>query len=103
MTLWWQSLAPLSVDYVVFVHLYDAEGQLIATADAPPLSGGFPTSLWQPGDQVRSERTVSLPQIVDAPLQLGVGWYDRTDGSRLAATTADGARLSGDEALIPIP
>ena len=102
-TLWWQSLAPLSADYVVFVHLYDAGGQLIATADAPPLSGGFPTSLWQPDDRVCDDRIILLSETVSAPLQLGVGWYDQADGSRLAATTADGARLPGDEALLPIP
>ncbi len=101
-TLWWRSVAPLAGDYVVFVHLYDSAGQLIATADAPPLSGGFPTSLWQPDDRVRGERVVSLPEGV-APFQLGVGWYDPATGARLAATTAGGVRLPSDEVLVPIP
>jgi hypothetical protein len=101
-TLWWQSVAPLAEDHVVFVHLYDAEGQLVATADAPPLSGGFPTSLWQPGDRVRDERIVALPEGGSGPFHLGVGWYDPVTGVRLVATTADGVRLPDDTVLIPI-
>ncbi|UCC65495.1 MAG: hypothetical protein JSV36_10805, partial [Anaerolineae bacterium] len=102
-TLWWQSVAPLASDHIVFVHLYDSEGRLVATADAPPLSGGFPTSLWQPGDRVRDEHIMSLSEEGDAPFRLGVGWYDPANGIRLAATTAEGARLPDDEVLIPIP
>jgi hypothetical protein len=101
-TLWWQSVAPLPQDATIFVHLYDAEGTLIATADAPPLSGGFPTSLWQPGDRIRDERTVALPQEGTDPLHLGIGWYDPVTGVRLVATTTDGARLPNDEVVIPI-
>jgi len=120
-TLWWRSVAALAGDRVVFVHLYDAEGLLVATADGPPLAGGFPTSLWRPGDRVRDEHAVPLPAgcLSDpkglpkrflspplgsagagAPLRLGVGWYDPHTGARLAATTADGVRLPDDEFLI---
>ena len=114
-TLWWQSVAPLSRDAVVFVHLYDAGGQLVTTADGPPLSGGFPTSLWQPGDRVRDERAIPPPRPLyppysppigggegKAPFWLGVGWYDPATGARLAATTADGVRLPNDELLLPV-
>ena len=99
-TLWWRSVAALAGDRVVFVHLYDAEGLLVATADGPPLAGGFPTSLWRPGDRVRDEHVTSLPGEGVAPWQLGVGWYDPLTGARLAATTADGVRLLDDEFLI---
>ncbi len=97
---WWRSIAPLPEDYVVFVHLYDAEGRLVATADAPPLAGGFPVRMWRPGDRVVDERTVSLPGEADLShasealsLQLGVGWYDPATGARLAVTAADDVRL----------
>ena len=101
-TLWWRSVAPLAGDSVVFVHLYDAADQLVATADGPPLSGGFPTSLWRPGDWVRDERVVPWPEGGEAPFRLGVGWYDPATGARLAATAADGPRLPDDELLIPV-
>ncbi len=102
-TFWWRSVNPLAGDYVVFVHLYDADGQLIATADGPPLSGGFPTSMWRPGDRVRDARTVSLPGGANASSRLAVGWYDPLTGVRLPATGGDGVRLPDDAALIPIP
>jgi len=101
-TFWWRSVAPLAGDYVVFVHLYDAEGQLIAIADAPPFSGGFPTSMWRPGDRLRDARTVSLPGEASDPFRLTVGWYDPVTGVRLPATGADGVRLPDDTVLIPI-
>ena len=96
LTMWWRSVAPLNQDATIFLHLYDAEGQLIATADAPPLSGGFPTSLWQPGDGVRDERTMPLPEGGLSAVELGIGWYDPGTGIRLAATSADGERLPDD-------
>jgi hypothetical protein len=101
-TLWWRNVAPLATDTIVFVHLYDAEGQLIATADAPPLSGGFPTPMWQPGDRVRDERIVPWPEEGNAPFQLGIGWYDPSTSVRLAATTVEGTRLPDDTVLVPI-
>jgi len=108
-TLWWRSIAPLGKDAVVFVHLYDAEMHLVATADAPPLSGGFPTSLWQPGDRVHDEHAVPMLREGEPPFWLGIGWYDPATGVRLAATQrigkgtdADGVRLPNDEFLISI-
>ena len=102
-TLWWRSVASLGGDYVVFVHIYDAEGQLVATVDGPPLSGGFPTSTWRPGDRVRDERKIDWLAEGSAPFRLGVGWYDPVTGARLAATGADGVRLPDDTVLIPLP
>jgi hypothetical protein len=101
--LWWRSTAPLANDPVVFVHLYDSAGQLIATADGPPLAGGFPVSLWQPGDRVRDQHSIPLPEEGERPSQVGVGWYDPATGARLAATTADGVRLPNDVVLVPLP
>ena len=101
-TLWWRSVASLGGNYVVFVHIYDAEGQLVATADGPPLSGGFPTSTWRPGDRVRDERKIDWLAEGSAPFRLGVGWYDPVTGARLAATGADGVRLPDDTVLIPL-
>ncbi len=98
--LWWRSLAPVAQEAVVFVHLYDASGQLLATGDGPPLAGGFPLSLWEAGDVVVEERVLqpvetSAPQ--GPPARIGVGWYDPVSGVRLPATSADGSRLPDDE------
>jgi len=102
-TLWWRSVGSFGGDHIVFAHIYDAKGQLVATADGPPLSGGFPTSTWRPGDRVRDERNIDWLAEGSAPFRLGVGWYDPVTGARLAATGADGVRLPDDTVLIPLP
>jgi len=86
--LWWQGRAPLSADLVTFIHLYDADGAQVLTADGPPLAGGFPTSLWQPGDRIHDTRAFTLPGDTAAPLKLGLGWYHPLTGERLTAAAA---------------
>ena len=101
--LWWRGLAPLTQDAVVFVHLYDASGRLLATGDGPPLAGGFPLSLWEAGDVVAEER-VLVPVEPGAsqvqPARIGVGWYDPVSGVRLPAASGDGSPLPDDEFLV---
>jgi hypothetical protein len=48
----WQALQPVPDDYTVFIHVYDAHGQVALTADAPPRSGNYPTSAWAVGETV---------------------------------------------------
>jgi hypothetical protein len=80
------------------VHLYDAEGALLAAGDAPPLRGGFPTSLWKPGDLVADEFVV----LFDGGGEfVGLGWYDPITGARLPAFEA-GRRLDGDVYRVPL-
>ena len=99
---WWRALAPLEKDYTVLVHLYDAEGALLAASDAPPLRGGFPTSLWKPGDLIADEFVVSSRMSTsrmstsDAKGEsIGLGWYDPITGARLPALET-GNRLTDD-------
>lgn len=82
---WWQAEAPLDTDYTAFVHLYTANQQLAATGDRPPLNGGFPTSLWQPGDQIVETYALEPVECGD-DRELGLGWYDPTTGARLPVT-----------------
>jgi 4-amino-4-deoxy-L-arabinose transferase-like glycosyltransferase len=95
-TLCWQSLAPLTEDYHVFVHLYDAAGALIAAGDGPPMGGAFPSSLWQPGDMILDIHR--LPALIEGG-RVAVGLYRLEDGVRLPVTS--GSRTVPD-AAIPI-
>jgi hypothetical protein len=95
---WWRATARLEKDYTVLVHLYDAEGALLAAGDAPPLRGGFPTSLWKPGDLVADEFVVSFDGGGEF---VGLGWYDPITGARLPAFEA-GRRLGGDVYRVPL-
>ena len=86
LTLYWQSLAPVSADYDVFVHVLDANGELVAQVDQQPLQGLAATHLWQPGDVVRDPYQLTLPpeQSADA-YTIQVGMYLRQTGERLSA------------------
>jgi 4-amino-4-deoxy-L-arabinose transferase-like glycosyltransferase len=93
--LWWEALAPMEADYTVFVHLVDEDGQLAGDGDGPPLHGGFPTTMWQPGDGVVDEHIVRVPpDVPTGDYVIVVGWYDPTTGARLTIEGRDSYRLA---------
>jgi hypothetical protein len=83
----WESVAPLPTDATVFVHAYDADGNLLATGDGPPRNGHFPTSLWQPGDRIIDIHTLPAPDEGEIA-RVAVGLYDPATGERLPASQA---------------
>jgi hypothetical protein len=99
-TLYWESLAPVSEDYVVFVHLIDSAGQVILQADGSPTGNFYPTSWWAPGEIIADRRT--LPAAGKA-VKLRLGLYDLKSGQRLAITEStlptqeNGAELTLNE------
>ncbi len=83
LTLSWQALAPVAEDYTLFIHLLDAEGNLIAQADAPPTSGRYPTGWWSPGETITDRHP--LPAAPGA-IAVRLGLYRQADGQRLPVT-----------------
>jgi 4-amino-4-deoxy-L-arabinose transferase-like glycosyltransferase len=77
LALFWRATHPLPLDYTVYVHLVDAAGSKVAQRDVPPLEGRRPTSAWQPGDLVRDDQDLFVPETV-APgtYRLLAGMYD---------------------------
>jgi hypothetical protein len=78
--LYWQSLAPVSEDYMVFLHLLDAGGITLAQADGPPANNAYPTRWWSPNEFIAD--THSLPPTPGA-VALRLGLYDLASGQRL--------------------
>jgi len=96
--LYWQCLQPMQHSYTVFVHLLDVDERIVAQADALPLGGRFGTLFWQPGDQLRGEYRLDLPDSkTQGPLSLRVGMYIPASNERLALTdsgsTADSVAI----------
>jgi hypothetical protein len=81
LTLYWRSLAPVNEDYVIFIHLLDASGNVIAQADAPPTQNAYPTSWWAPGEQIADVHTLPTAPGVTS---IRLGLYDLTTGQRLS-------------------
>ncbi len=77
LALFWQATRPLPLDYTVYVHLVDEAGNKVAQRDVPPLEGRRPTSRWAPGDLVRDDQDLFVPETV-APgaYRLLTGMYD---------------------------
>jgi hypothetical protein len=100
-TLTWQAEQPIGEDFVVFVHLIDSEGQLVANHDGVPGYGRFPTRAWQPAITIPDTHTIVLPPDLPAgEYVLKAGLYDPNTGQRLPATAADGTITEDNSILL---
>lgn len=93
LTLYWRALAPMEISYTVFTHLLDANGQLWAQKDNPPVRGSYPTTEWRVGETIVDKYDIVIPP--DAPAgqyELEVGLYDATTGQRLPLLDKMGQR-----------
>jgi hypothetical protein len=90
-TLYWQSLAPITESYRVFVHLVGQDNRIAGGVDVVPARGAFPTVYWKPGDAFRN--VVNIPIVSDAipgKYSVEVGWYPIGKvGDRLQTTDGD--------------
>lgn len=94
LTVAWTSDQPILGDYVVFVHLVNEQGQLIAQRDQEPENGFYPTSAWTAGEQVVDVYTLTLaPDTPPGTYRVLVGWYDRATGERLRTKTGEDMSL----------
>jgi hypothetical protein len=59
-TLYWQPLQPLGVNYTTFVHLVNADEVVIGASDHRPGGVYYPTSLWRTGDVLRDTHAFTL-------------------------------------------
>jgi hypothetical protein len=97
LTTYWQALSPLATDYTIFTHLLDSSGQLITQHDAQPQDGRYPTSIWDTGEVVVNEVTLTIPPGTQ-PGQIAIGLYRLDTLMRLPLVG------NGETAIIfPIP
>ena len=99
LTLYWQAEVEPSIDFQVFVHLIDANGQLVAQSDKLN-PGDFPTRRWQTDKYVTDSHLIKLPDNLPAgTYSLSAGMWVMSEGWRLPVLAADGT-VSGDVVLI---
>ncbi|MCB0196406.1 MAG: hypothetical protein KDJ65_30920, partial [Anaerolineae bacterium] len=66
-------------------HLRNAQGETVAQKDQPPLSGTYPTSLWDPGEIIADELSLPIPDTLPSgSYTLVIGLYELSSGQRLA-------------------
>jgi hypothetical protein len=93
LTLYWRVLASMETSYTVFTHLLDANGQLWAQKDNPPVRGSYLTTEWRVGETIVDKYDIVIPPHAPAgQYELEVGLYDATTGQRLPLLDETGRR-----------
>ncbi len=113
---YWQVLAPLPADYLVYIHLTDADGNLLATWDGPVTrtnDGNYYSTLsWQPNEIIVDERRLIFDNqnaaLEDKADRIVIGLYDPLTNQRLPVTVngqaaGDGYQLSEHISIVPKP
>jgi hypothetical protein len=101
LTLTWQSLAVAQPHDTIFVHVGQVGQPPIIQADGDLWMGMLPLYVLPPGDTIREQRIILLPQsLPSGRLAIQVGIYDRVTGERLPATTPQGEPLPGNAFIV---
>jgi hypothetical protein len=96
-TLMWKATGTAEIGYKVFVHLIDADEQVIAQSDAEPVSGERPTYGWVAGEYILDKHVLMYNQpSFTGEVRLAVGLYDPSTGQRVKL--ADGS----DRIVLPL-
>jgi hypothetical protein len=84
LVLYWSPLADFADGYSVFVHLTDANGQIVAQRDSVPCDGRCPTTAWVPGDVIEDRYEVGLPSdLPSGKYEIKIGLYLPASGERV--------------------
>ncbi|MCG2768802.1 MAG: glycosyltransferase family 39 protein [Anaerolineae bacterium] len=99
LTLYWRALCPIKKNYTVFVHLIDANEEILAQDDKLP-GLDYATIFWTEGevvqDQYRLKTDIHLPP---GSCRVEVGLYRALDGQRLPIRDASGIAV-GDRWIL---
>ena len=94
LVLYWRVLAQESRDYVVFAHLLNAEGKLVAQHDGPPAGGDRPMTGWVAGEYIVDPHTLHwVDPDYRGRATLEVGFYDPANGQRAITPHGDSRLL----------
>jgi hypothetical protein len=89
-TLYWQATVPTQSEAKVFLHLYDANGNLGPQSDGWAFHGTRPPHTWNPGEVVLDPRSLTLPtDLQPGRYSLEVGLYNPDGLVRLSAYLND--------------
>jgi len=96
-TLYWQATARVPVDLSVFIHVFNAQGQLVAQSDKLMPIDFYPTGRWPLNRYFADEHGLWLPpELPLGDYTVQVGLWNRPTGQRMNVLdgSGDGVRLS---------
>jgi hypothetical protein len=102
LSLYWLAAGPTGTPYTVFTHLIAPDGFTRTSWDNQPVWGSYPTTGWQPGEQVTDKYILAIPD--DSPPgdnYLRIGWYRADTMARLPVLNAAG-RPSDDQVILSV-
>jgi hypothetical protein len=97
LTLYWQAQKEMQTAYKVFVHVLDADGDIISQVDQEPQAGAAPTTGWLADEVVMDNVEIPLPESGQM-LRVALGLYDPVSGKRLSLNRTD-----GDAVMLELP
>jgi hypothetical protein len=90
----WQRENPVDHPYVVFNHLIDAQGQIVAQKDGRPQAGQPLMTCWQPNEIYADRHVIDLPaQLPAGGYRLQMGLYNAVTGQRVPVSVSAHASL----------
>ncbi len=103
-TLHWQAQATPPLDYMLFLHVLDADGAVVARYDVPPAGPDVPPTQWRAPHYYRWTQALPLDAAQrEQAAWLALGVYDPASGARLPladAPATPNAPPYGDGALV---
>jgi hypothetical protein len=99
----WQSLAtaaPGAVPLKVFVHVLNAEGQLVAQHDSEPANGTLRTNTWIGGEYISDLHALKIPEnLAPGEYRLEIGLYNPETSQRIPVLD-DTGKQTGDSVML---
>lgn len=95
-TLTWHALEQMDRPWSVFVHLADAQEQIIDETNAQPQAGAFPTNGWVRGDWIADTHQLQVQHAPPGAYRLWIGLWDPETGARLGVYDQE-STLIGDQ------
>ncbi|HZY45858.1 MAG TPA: glycosyltransferase family 39 protein, partial [Anaerolineae bacterium] len=83
--LYWKTVGPIDQPYVVFNHVLNQQGKIIAQQDSRPQNGQPLMTCWQPGEIFLDQHIIPIdPQAASGKVNLELGLYDAVTGIRVS-------------------
>jgi hypothetical protein len=101
-TLYFKALDELEKEYVVFVHVEDADGRgFRLNLDHRPAGGAYPTTQWRKGETVKDEFPLQVPPGISVRrLNLWAGLWEPQSDVRLRLRNPDAVRNDGNNRVL---
>jgi 4-amino-4-deoxy-L-arabinose transferase-like glycosyltransferase len=87
---YWQRANPIDQPYVVFNHLVDEHGEILAQQDSRPQTGQPLMTCWQPGEIYRDQHVIDLASPLTEKWQVKMGLYNAVTNQRVPVASAAG-------------